>query len=537
MTETYHFLLKNFILVFLSSFFLVICTYILALDAWFVLDDYAWLHSISLEQLLAYFTQSWGHGVAYRPLMRISFFIDYNLFGENPIGWHLHSYIIHAINSALLFLIIQLLTKKYYLAFLTAILFAIAPWGHDNIAWISARTHSLASLFYLTALYFALWHLIKQRLYFLFAATIFLIMGLMTYEATVSFALICTALALFFRKKFNIQVPKIIYVFFYYSLVTGLFLLLRYFVLDSIGVLNQNHGNYFYGLLFNLGIIQQIFIFEYKYISATLLISFLACFIVQAYQNKLLETIYGLLFMALLAFITYLPFSQIAGVAYRFLYLTQIAYVYVIAYAIYTVIQFEYNLIKKTLFSFILLASILVAVVLASIQISKEWHVAGQISETIPKDFKKLNPELPQNMNFVFQNIPNSYKRAGVYLTYFHVALLRQYPQAYNNQIFRAEELLRDPAFLSNRYDKPAKYFYFTGNELIEIKQIQWEILNGLREKIAITKNNFDAKTYLAFYPDIARVYSEKTAWQHWTEHGKKEGRIALPILKSTTQP
>ncbi|MEJ0070472.1 MAG: hypothetical protein WDO24_19125 [Pseudomonadota bacterium] len=53
----------------------------------FITDDYLWLEPLSLGRLLGYFASSWGHGGYFRPIMRVLFFVDTTLFGDDPVGW------------------------------------------------------------------------------------------------------------------------------------------------------------------------------------------------------------------------------------------------------------------------------------------------------------------------------------------------------------------------------------------------------------------------------------------------------------------
>jgi len=522
---------KQFILVFSSSFFLLICTYLFALDAHFVLDDYNWLHPISLKELGSFFFQSWGHGSAYRPLMRVSFFIDYWLFADNPLGWHLHSYILHSVNATLLFLIVHFHHKHYLPAILTAVLFTIAPWGHDNIAWISARTYSLSAVFYLAALYLVLLYITTSKKVLLFLSSLLLLMALMTYEASVSFAPVLGVLLLFSRKNLQLPYKRLLYLMLYFGLLTSIFLVFRSYVLQGLGALNQNHVNYFEGLYFNLKIIIRIFFYDYPFISVCVLTVATLFLTLQWHYKRLQETAYVGAILLLLILLVYLPFSQVNGVAYRFLYLTQAPYIYAISYSLYRLLQFEKRVLKHAFFSNTLLLTLVVGTASASVKIAQEWQVAGRWSKNIPMQVKQLYPKIPEGFNLVFQNIPDGYNRAGVFLTYFEFVIKHQYP-LFKHKIFRAKHLLKAKDFKQARPELPAKYFIFYGENMVELSQVQWEMFNGFRQ-YSLNKENFDSDLYLRFYPDVSRhatlTQQAHYGWTHWVEHGKNENRIALP--------
>lgn len=124
------------------------------------------------------FTQSaWGFKAGsesnyYRPLMHIFFMIDYAIFGLAPWGFHLTNIVVHALNSILVYLIAMLLycgherisnnttnpaaptgVKGAYLAFASAIIFAIHPVHSEVVAWISAIPEASFTFFFLLSLY------------------------------------------------------------------------------------------------------------------------------------------------------------------------------------------------------------------------------------------------------------------------------------------------------------------------------------------------------------------------------------------------
>jgi hypothetical protein len=46
-----------------------------------------------------------------------------------------------------------------------------------------------------------------------------------------------------------------------------------------------------------------------------------------------------------------------------------------------------------------------------------------------------------------------------------------------------------------------------------------------------ITKENFDWKTYLRKYKDIKNVTDCESAWDHWVNKGKKQGRKFYTLI------
>lgn len=95
-------------------------------------------------------------GSNYHPLTMLSHTIDYALFGLRPAGHHLTSIILHALNSALVFLLASKLIgghkKAYVGALIAALLFALHPLHVESVAWVSERKDVLSAFFFLLAL-------------------------------------------------------------------------------------------------------------------------------------------------------------------------------------------------------------------------------------------------------------------------------------------------------------------------------------------------------------------------------------------------
>ncbi|NQT22131.1 MAG: tetratricopeptide repeat protein [Candidatus Omnitrophica bacterium] len=88
----------------------------------------------------------------YRPLQELSNMIDYFLWAEDPIGFHLTNVILHSLTAAVLFLFIFYITNNIFVSFFTGILFGVHPINTQAVTYIAGRADSLYSLFFLLAL-------------------------------------------------------------------------------------------------------------------------------------------------------------------------------------------------------------------------------------------------------------------------------------------------------------------------------------------------------------------------------------------------
>ncbi len=86
----------------------------------------------------------------YYPVTHTSFWIEYQLWGQSPLGYHLDNILLQACSSILLWRVLLLL--KIPGAYLAALLFAIHPVQVETVAWVTERKNLLSGLFYLLSL-------------------------------------------------------------------------------------------------------------------------------------------------------------------------------------------------------------------------------------------------------------------------------------------------------------------------------------------------------------------------------------------------
>ncbi len=108
----------------------------------------------------------------WHPLTWLSHAFDYQLFALNPAGHHLDSVLIHALDAALLFLLLVWVTKRVGPSVAVAALFALHPINVESVAWVAERKNVLSTLFFLLAIAAYVWHAKKPgwRRYLLVAA-------------------------------------------------------------------------------------------------------------------------------------------------------------------------------------------------------------------------------------------------------------------------------------------------------------------------------------------------------------------------------
>jgi hypothetical protein len=149
----------------------------------FQVDDFLWLHIANWRSVAESFVGSQGAHVAYRPIFRLSTYIDALLFGRNPVPWHFENVALHAANALLLAATVRAFRLPLNLAAAAAILFVLAPLSGESVNWISGRTSLLCCFFMLLSVW--RWAVALRRHRPPRAAAIWMLMAAMTYETAV----------------------------------------------------------------------------------------------------------------------------------------------------------------------------------------------------------------------------------------------------------------------------------------------------------------------------------------------------------------
>jgi protein O-mannosyl-transferase len=93
-----------------------------------------------------------GHASNWHPLTWLSHMTDCTLFGLNPAAHHFVNALFHAVNAALLFVLLLRLTGALWPCAFIAALFAWHPLHVESVAWVSERKDVLSTFFALLAL-------------------------------------------------------------------------------------------------------------------------------------------------------------------------------------------------------------------------------------------------------------------------------------------------------------------------------------------------------------------------------------------------
>lgn len=131
-----------------------VCVFLNSLHSGFVYDDIGVIEDNyfirSLHNIPKIFSRDYFHlsnELSYRPVVTLSYFLDYAVWGINPFGYHLTNVILHAINSVLLYSLLLWLIRMRSVALFSSVLFSIHPCVTEAVNAISYREDIFVVLF------------------------------------------------------------------------------------------------------------------------------------------------------------------------------------------------------------------------------------------------------------------------------------------------------------------------------------------------------------------------------------------------------
>ena len=142
----------------------------------------------------------------YRPLVSLSYMLEYHFFDLNPLFYNLDNLLLHLATSISVFFIVFIIFKNCWMGFFTALLFAIHPVHWEAVSNIPGRSILLCAFFNLNAFLFfclsrrdeAIPRLCAYGLYVL--SLIFFFLALLSKESAVVLPFILLSYQFFLRK-------------------------------------------------------------------------------------------------------------------------------------------------------------------------------------------------------------------------------------------------------------------------------------------------------------------------------------------------
>src|SRR5215470_5415579 len=125
-------------------------------------DNYYVTDCVQVQQGLTWASLAWAFKTTttgnWIPLAWLTHILDYQVYGLNAGGHHFNSLLIHAVNSVLLYLLLNRLTRALWRSALVAVLFAVHPLSVESVAWIAERKNILCTSFWILAIWAYSWY-------------------------------------------------------------------------------------------------------------------------------------------------------------------------------------------------------------------------------------------------------------------------------------------------------------------------------------------------------------------------------------------
>ncbi|MEX1254872.1 MAG: glycosyltransferase family 39 protein [Dehalococcoidia bacterium] len=144
-------------LLFLVAFLL----YVRSFDAWFIILDFNHFDAIRSTPAGTFFLRIFDPsdggqtvvdtGNLYRPVYYTSMWLEYQLFGRNPLPYYITSAALHGANTVLVWFLARRVTRSELAAGFAGLIWALQPTFADAVAWVSSITDLLLVLFTVSA--------------------------------------------------------------------------------------------------------------------------------------------------------------------------------------------------------------------------------------------------------------------------------------------------------------------------------------------------------------------------------------------------
>lgn len=169
------------------------------LGAFFHSDDFVLLHRVQQGGPFALWS---GRPDGFlRPIVALSLFCDYRVWGLNATGFHATNVLIHGANAWLVYCVTGKLLnasneqagRNKLLAFVAGVLFLVHPSHPEAVAWISGRTDVIATFFALGSFFAYLTYRRDGRRWALWLSLLLFAGGLASKESVVGYPLVLFA--------------------------------------------------------------------------------------------------------------------------------------------------------------------------------------------------------------------------------------------------------------------------------------------------------------------------------------------------------
>jgi hypothetical protein len=522
-----------------------------ALHNYFVADDFFLIHPYIWKEVLLAFggeglanhrdkerpilgtpaTDEQGNPIVfnetyYRPLVRVSAFVDRQIWGFNPFGYHLTNLLLHLFCSLVVYFLIKELGFDDFIALTASLLFVTHPTHVEAVTWLSGRVDVLCGFFYFSSLLFFIKYLHSRilafscpRAPFLWLSLTLFIGALMSKEMAITLPIMIFLITLILKGKSIFSKWKILSPFF---LILGVYLLFRFLLLGGVGgYVNAQGSMHFKFDLFIMSILawyirQLLLPFDAalpENISALKYLVFLI-YAIPGYIlfrtlfvemrksqqeagmgiNNFTHSRFTFLIACLWIPVTLLPVMNIS--AERFLYIPSVGFFLLLGFGLgqrytnHTPTHPHTYISTLSISSFLALVLLLTLNILTTREKNEDWHYAGEVVREVQSQMKMLYPVFPSDAHLFFLDLPDNYQGAYIYRN----GIAGSMRLVYGNQSLQADTLISILQLKRETFIKDWHFiFQYQDRKIVHRKDLEDFLIRGERFPSMIGKTGVSA--------------------------------------------
>ena len=360
-----------------------------------------------------------------RPIVSSINLLDYELWGLNPIGYHITNAIFHLINIILVFIFSLQIFNKRNLALICSLIFLFHPIIGSSVYWISGRTDIIACMFYLFSAIQLNKFILHNNYKFLILSSFSFFAALLSKEISITIPLIHIWQIIYYvyiqNRSFNFNnlIKRVIIAD---LLIISIFFIYRFFVFGAnLFVINDIYNiDSFYHLFINIIKIFsflvvpfgheyfELFVYQYKMGLVWLIIPSFLVFIYLLIKKRNIKPIEK--FLLLLIILVSLPLFKLTMRWY--MYIPTIPFAMLLSYITYS----RWN--NSNYFRLIIVIYF-ISIGYGSIKQYKIWYNNSQLnSRMVNQLVSKISLENEID-TFVILNFPTKVNRTSTFVAGF----------------------------------------------------------------------------------------------------------------------
>ena len=228
-----NFLRRNFYLtIFMVCLLTSILLYQSSLNYYFFQDDFFEIGSARASNFWEYlsFYTFRSDIVDWRPISQLNyFFFLKNLFGLNPIGYRIVSYVLFFITALLIAKVVGKIAKSPRSGLLCASIWTVSSVHFMNLTWISASYNIVGTFFFLLTSLFFLKHMESKSKIHYFLAIVGFLLALGSFEFALTWPLLFILYSVLILKN---SFPVALKTFMPFIAICSIYLILRFSFMD-----------------------------------------------------------------------------------------------------------------------------------------------------------------------------------------------------------------------------------------------------------------------------------------------------------------